>query len=157
MKTRIHAFAGAIGFLTIFVFWTSTVVSELFTSHDTIATVKQMILYGMFILIPAMAIAGGSGMAMGRRRKDTPALAKMKRMPLIAANGLFLLLPSAFYLAWKAGAGSFDTWFYTVQAVELIAGGANLFMMGLNIRDGLIMTRRFSRASTSSVPDAATR
>ena len=70
MKTRIHALAGAIGFLTILAFWTSTVVSELFASHDTVAAVKQMLLYGMFILIPAMAIAGGSGMAMGRRRKD---------------------------------------------------------------------------------------
>jgi CDGSH-type Zn-finger protein len=149
MKTRIHALAGGIGFLTILTFWTSTVISELFTSHDTIATVKQMILYGMIILIPAMAIAGGSGMSMGQARTDSPAVAKKKRMPLIAANGLIILLPSAFYLASKAAAGSFDGWFYGVQALELVAGAANLTMMGLNIRDGLRMTGRIGGSQTN--------
>lgn len=142
MKTRIHALAGGIGFLTILTFWTSTVFSELFASYDTIAAVKQMILYGMIILIPAMAVAGGSGMYMGKARSDAPALAKKKRMPLIAANGLLILLPSAFYLASKAATGSFDAWFYGVQTLELVAGAANLTMMGLNIRDGLTMTGR---------------
>ena len=145
MKTRIHAIAGVIGFLTILTFWTSTVFSELFASHETIAAVKAMILKGMFILIPAMVIVGGSGMAMGKRRKDAPAIAKKKRMPFIAANGLLILLPSAFFLASKAAAGEFDTWFYVVQGVELIAGAINLTMMGLNIRDGLTMTGRIRR------------
>lgn len=149
MKTRIHALAGGIGFLTILTFWTSTVFSELFASYETIAAVKQLILYGMIILIPAMAIAGGSGMSMGYVRTDAPALAKKKRMPLIAANGLIILLPSAFYLASKAAVGSFDAWFYGVQALELAAGAANLTMMGLNIRDGLRMTGRIGSAPAS--------
>lgn len=149
MKTRIHALAGGIGFLTILTFWTSTVVSELFASHETIAFIKSMILYGMFVLIPAMAIAGGSGMSMGGKRVDAPAVAKKRRMPLIAANGLLVLLPSAFYLASKASAGAFDGWFYAVQTLELIAGAANLTMMGLNIRDGLRITGRIGEASTA--------
>lgn len=142
MKTKIHALAGCIGFLTILTFWTSTVVTELFASHETIAAIKSMILPGMFILIPAMAIAGGSGMAMGKKRTDAQALAKKKRMPIIAANGLLILLPSAIFLASKAARGEFDGWFYGVQALELMAGAANLTMMGLNIRDGLRMTGR---------------
>ncbi len=144
MKTRIHAIAGGIGFLTILTFWTSTIISELFTSYETIAAVKQMILYGMIILIPAMAIAGASGMAMGGKRTDALAVGKKKRMPIIAANGLLILLPSAFYLASKASAGIFDSWFYAIQVLELTAGAANLTMMGLNIRDGLKMTGRIS-------------
>jgi CDGSH-type Zn-finger protein len=142
MKTRVHALAGVTGFFTILAFWTSTAVSELFAGHETVAAVKQSILYGMFILIPAMVIAGASGMSMGKARTDALALAKKRRMPLIAANGLLVLLPSAFYLASKANAGAFDTWFYAVQALELVAGAANLTMMGLNIRDGLRMTGR---------------
>lgn len=149
MITRVHAVAGGLGFLTVLTFWTSTVFSELFTNHETIAFVKQMILYGMIILIPAMAIAGGSGMFMGRARTDVPAVAKKKRMPLIAANGLLILLPSAFYLAAMATDGSFDAWFYGVQALELVAGAANLTMMGLNIRDGLKMTGRIGRGRTN--------
>lgn len=154
MKTRIHAIAGGIGFLMVLLFWTSTVISELFASHETIAAVKALILKGMFILIPAMVIVGGSGMAMGKNRTDAKALAKKKRMPRIAMNGLLILLPSAWFLAGKAAAGEFDAVFYTVQVIELIAGAANLTMMGLNIRDGLTMTGRIGGAPvTAGGPD----
>ena len=145
MKKRIHAIAGGVGFLMILSFWTSTAFSELFASHETIADVKALILKGMFILIPAMVIVGASGMAMGRRRKDAPARAKKKRMPIIAMNGLLILLPAAWFLSGKASAGEFDSAFYGVQIVELVAGAANLTMMGLNIRDGFKMTGRFRR------------
>lgn len=69
MKVRIHAAAGLIGFFTIAVFWISTVLSEAFGGSETIAMVKTMILFGMIILIPAMAIAGASGMTLGKKVK----------------------------------------------------------------------------------------
>ncbi|MEO1612154.1 MAG: hypothetical protein AAFU55_07350, partial [Pseudomonadota bacterium] len=75
MKRRVHMIAGIVGFATILAFWTSTVVSELSGSAETIALVKSSILNGMFVLITSMVIVGGSGMAIGRRRKDAPALA----------------------------------------------------------------------------------
>lgn len=139
MKKRIHAIAGCIGFLMISLFWMSTAISELFTSRETIVAVKDLILDGMFVLIPAMVIVGGSGMAMGRRRKDALSRAKKKRMPIIALNGLLILLPAAWFLAGKAAAGEFDLTFYIIQFIELFAGAANLTMMGFNIRDGLKM------------------
>ncbi|USG62571.1 hypothetical protein NBZ79_06230 [Sneathiella marina] len=141
MKTKIHATAGIIGFLIIGIFWTSTVLSELFGSYEDIASVKTAILQGMFILIPALMIAGGSGMVMGQRRTDIPAVSKKKRMPFIVANGLLVLVPAAIYLQSKASVGDFDGIFYTIQGVELVAGAANFILMGLNIRDGLAMTR----------------
>ncbi|MCZ4281342.1 hypothetical protein O4H49_11170 [Kiloniella laminariae] len=152
MKRNIHAFAGAVAFLTILGFWGMTVVSELFGSDQTIATVKGGILQGMFVLIPAMVIVGGSGMSMGRKRRDAPAVAKEKRMPLIAANGLLILLPAAFYLASKSAAGEFDAGFYTVQGLELIFGALNIGMMSLNIRDGLVMTGRLKRRKQAEKP-----
>ena len=142
MKTKIHAAAGVIGFLTILTFWTTTVYSELLGSYETVAFVKNMILKGMFILIPAMVVVGASGMNLGRKRRDAQALAKKRRMPFIAANGLIILLPAAFYLHSKAVVGDFDLMFYAIQAVELIAGATNLTLMGLNIRDGRAMARR---------------
>jgi len=147
MKTKIHAIVGGIAFLMILSFWTSTVVSELFASLETVALVKGLILKGMFILIPAMVIVGASGMAMGSKRQDAPAMRKKKRMPIIAATGLLVLLPAAIYLESKASSGSFDTWFYVVQAVELIAGASNLSLMFLNIRDGLRMTGKIKYTS----------
>lgn len=145
MKSKVHAIAGMIGFLCILTFWTSTAYAELFKSHETIAAVKAMILRGMFILVPAMALAGGLGMAVGAKWKSPQARAKKKRMPIIALNGLCILLPSAAYLAFKSGAGEFDTWFYSVQILELCAGALNLTLMGLNIRDGLRMKGRIGK------------
>ncbi len=147
MKTKIHAIAGIIGFLTIALFWTSTLYSELFTDYTTIAAIKAAILNGMFVLVPAMAIVGASGMSLGGKRQDRLSLAKKKRMPFIAANGLLILVPAAFYLEFKAASGAFDTSFYAVQFLELLAGFTNLAMMGLNIRDGLTLTGRIGRAS----------
>ncbi|MEM9575347.1 MAG: hypothetical protein AAF870_08975 [Pseudomonadota bacterium] len=148
MKSRIHAIAGIVGFLCILTFWTSTAYSELFTSHETVAVVKALILRGMFILVPAMALAGGLGMSVGAKWKSPLAQAKKKRMPIIALNGLLILLPSALYLAVKSGAGEFDNGFYAVQILELCAGALNLSLMGLNIRDGLRMKGRIGKAKT---------
>jgi len=63
-------------------------------------------------------------------------------MPFIAANGLLILVPAALYLESKASSGTFDTGFYMVQGLELIAGAVNIVLMGLNIRDGLMMSGR---------------
>lgn len=146
MKRRIHGIAGVTGFIVIAIFWTSTVVSELFGSEAAIATVKTNILWGMLILIPALAVAGGSGMSLGRIRKGMLAARKKKRMPFIAMNGLLILVPSAVFLASRANQGVYDGWFYGIQAIELIAGAINLCLMGFNIRDGFRMSGRFRRS-----------
>jgi hypothetical protein len=58
-------------------------------------------------------------------------------MPLIAANGILVLIPAALFLAYKAGEGDFDAAFNAVQALELTAGAVNITLLGLNMRDGL--------------------
>lgn len=62
-------------------------------------------------------------------------------MPIIAANGILILIPSALFLASKATSGEFDTSFYAVQLIELVAGAVNLTLLSLNMRDGLQLTR----------------
>jgi len=76
-------------------------------------------------------------------------LRKKRRMPFIAGNGLLILVPSALYLAALASRGDFGIIFYTVQALELVAGATNLVLMALNIGDGLRLTRRGRRVSTT--------
>ena len=142
MITRIHAIAGGIGLLTVLIFMTSTIISELFGSPDTIASVKSAILWGLWIMVPAMAIVGGSGFTLARDRSEDPVPAKKKRMPIIGANGLLVLVPLAFVLESRAAAGQFDTTFYVLQGAELIAGAVNVVLMGLNMRDGLALTGR---------------
>ena len=149
IKTRIHAIAGVIGFLTILTFWLSTLVSEIFGSLADIATVKNAILWGMIVLIPCLVITGATGASLGKRRKDPRVSVKKKRMPPIAGNGLVVLVPSAVYLAYLANSGSFNTAFYAVQALELVVGAVNLTLMGLNIRDGFALRKPLARDPAS--------
>lgn len=137
----IHPLAGMIAMLTIAIFWFSTITAELFGTHTTITLFKSMIPYGFFVLIPALIIVGGSGINLAKGRRSGVIGKKLKRMPFIAANGILVLIPSALFLASKAKLGAFDTSFYIVQAIELIAGATNLFLLGLNMRDGLKLTQ----------------
>jgi len=145
MIPRIHAAAGVTGFLCILTFWSSTVASELFGSHDTITAVKHSVLWGMLLLVPSMAVAGGTGLKLLGSRSDVLALAKKRRMMIIGPNGVLVLIPCAFYLAHLAANGQFTATFYAVQAIELVAGLVNLMLMGLNIRDGLRLTGRLAQ------------
>ncbi|KIC19819.1 hypothetical protein [Leisingera sp. ANG-Vp] len=142
MKHRIHAIASTLALLTITTFWVSTALSEAFGSPETIALVKTAVLYGMVLLIPAMAAAGATGASLGRGWKLPQVAAKSRRMKIIAANGLLILLPSAVFLAAKAQAGQFGTWFYLIQTLELAAGAANITLLSMNLRDGLRLARR---------------
>lgn len=137
-----HLVAGLIAFALVATFWTSTVLVELFGDAHAVATVKSAILSGMLVLVPAIAVAGASGFRLGGRSRAPIVAAKRRRMPFIALNGILILVPAAFFLAARASAGQFDAAFYAVQILELAAGGANLTLMGLNIRDGFAMTRR---------------
>lgn len=142
MRSKLHGLAGAIALLCIGAFWGATLVSELFLGEASVAAVKNGILSAMWLMIPAMAAAGASGFALGRSRKGRLVDLKMRRMRVIAANGLLVLLPSAFALAAMASAGRFDALFYAVQAVELLAGAVNFSLLVLNMRDGLRLAGR---------------
>lgn len=145
MKRNIHAAAGVLAFLFVAAFWTSTVVSELFLDDGAVTSVKVAITYAFIAFIPCMAITGATGFAMGGKSTSPILVAKRRRMPIIGANGLLVLIPAAIFLSIKAQAGEFDTAFYTVQVLELLAGATNLFLMGLNIRDGRQMSRRHQK------------
>ncbi|WP_395450155.1 hypothetical protein ACHMW7_10325 [Aminobacter sp. UC22_36] len=145
MKAKLHAAAGGVALLTVACFWISTVAAELTGNAETIAAAKAAILAGMVVLIPAMMIAAASGFSLGKGWKSPVVQHKKRRMRIIAANGLLVLLPSAYVLAGWAEAGRFDTAFVVVQALELVAGAINIALLSLNMRDGLALRRRSTR------------
>ena len=137
MKLLIHRITSILATLCIATFFTSTLIVEVFGTHETIALVKSLIVIpGIFILVPAMAITGATGFALAKERKGRIVEAKKKRMPIIALIGIFILMPAAIYLSNWASAGLFDTRFYIVQVIELIAGATNLTLMVKSIKDG---------------------
>jgi len=140
---RIHGLAGLLATLCIGTFWLSTVLVELFGSPAAVAQVKTMVLSpGLWILVPALVATGGSGARLARARQGRLVSAKQRRMPVLALNGLLVLVPCAWFLAQWASAGQFDARFYAVQALELLVGAVNLGLMGLNMRDGLRLSGR---------------
>ncbi len=145
MFKRIHPIAGGVALVTIATFWLSTAFSEVFGSEAMVVAVKTTIPWGFLLLIPALALAGGTGFGLAKGRRGGLVGAKVKRMPLIGANGVLILIPSALFLASKASTASFDSAFYAVQALELAAGTANITLLGLNMRDGLKLNGRFRR------------
>lgn len=145
MLKMIHPVAGAIALLTISTFWLSTLFAELFGSEAFVVSVKTSIPWGFFVLVPALMTVGGTGFVLSKGGRAGVIGVKLRRMPFIAANGLLVLIPAALFLASKARAGEFDTAFYTVQALELLAGVTNITLLGLNMRDGLRLKGRLHR------------
>lgn len=139
MLKLIHPMAGGVALVTIATFWLSTALSEIFGSEAMVVAVKTAIPWGFLLLIPAIALAGGTGFGLAKGRRGGLVGAKIKRMPMIGANGVLILIPSALFLASKASTASFDSAFYAVQALELAAGAANITLLGFNMRDGLKM------------------
>ena len=117
----------------------------------TVVAVKTAIPWGFLLLIPALAATGGSGFALASGRRAGLTGAKIRRMPLVAGNGILVLIPAALFLATTARAAEFDRVFYAVQALELVAGAANIALLGLNMRDGLRMAGRLRRPSAPSL------
>jgi len=152
MPKRIHLTAGILSPLLIASFFTSTVLVELFGSHAAVAQLKSLIVTpGLWILLPCLVVTGGSGLLLGRSRKGRLAENKKKRMPFIAANGLLILVPCAIVLSRWASAGVFDTTFYSVQALELLAGATNVTLLALNVRDGLRLAGRLRAPAPSAM------
>lgn len=153
MIRRLHLLAALLAVTMIATFWISTVLSELFGSSALVVSVKTAIPWGLCVLIPALGTAGATGMALAKRHPGPLVARKKRRMPVIAAVGLIVLVPSALFLGWKAGRHEFDTAFYIVQTIELCAGGLNLALLSLNVRDGLQLAGRIRtrRTTTQSI------
>ncbi|MBF0426681.1 MAG: hypothetical protein HQL66_12770 [Magnetococcales bacterium] len=136
MLHRVHPAAGAVAMLLIVTFWLATFLSELFASQTVVIAVKIAIPWGFLFLVPALATTGGSGIRLARSECLGLVGLKKRRIRLVAVNGLLVLIPAAIYLADKAKTGEFDMAFYLVQILELVVGGVNLTLLGLNMRDG---------------------
>ena len=72
----------------------STLTVDPFGWHAAVAQAKSLIVTpGLWILIPAMAATGGSGISLSMSRKARLVEARKRRVAIVAANGL--LVPCA--------------------------------------------------------------
>ena len=142
MARRVHPIAGALALLTMLIFWVSTVAVELVGDRGDIVAVKHAIMWGLLVLVPALAATGGTGFLRAGRSRNARILAKKRRMQIVAPIGILVLVPCVLYLGTTSSAAGLGTYFYPVQAIELVAGAVNIALMSLNARDGLRLTGR---------------
>ncbi|MDR8393974.1 hypothetical protein NC796_22660 [Aliifodinibius sp. S!AR15-10] len=142
---RMHAGFGTLALLLILSFFTSTVVVELQGDITQIQMVKRYIVYGIGLLAPAMAVTGFTGTKLSGKSRARLIQQKKNRMKRIMMLGVAVLIPAAFLLNYLAQFNAFGMLFYSVQAVELVAGAANIFLMGLNMKEGFMLSGRIIR------------
>jgi len=142
LARRVHPVAGGLALLIIVAFWTSTVAVELYGSPAAVVDVKRTIMWALLLLVPALAATGGTGFARGGHSTDPRVADKKRRMQVVGAIGILVLVPCVLFLGLTATPDDLDARFYAVQAAELVAGAVNITLMSLNVRDGLLITGR---------------
>jgi len=145
----LHRFTALVAIACVTAFWGSTVVVELFGSPAQVAAIKQTIVYGLFLLVPAIALTGYSGSRLAQGRYEPGVAAKRRRMPWIAAIGVLVLIPTALYLNHLAARRAIGTLFYSLQALELVAGAVNLRLMAANLLAGRRLARSAAPGKTA--------
>ncbi|HZA41056.1 MAG TPA: hypothetical protein VFA00_10570 [Actinomycetota bacterium] len=142
-----HGVAGGIALSLALAFLGASVAAEVLGSDDTVARVKHAILFVIPLLAFSAIVAGGSGTWMSRKSKAKIISRKAKRMRIIGANAVLVLIPCAVILDRLASGGEFGARFDALQAVEFVFGATNVALLGLNMRDGLRMRARRGRAA----------
>lgn len=161
MKSRAHAAAGVLAFTLITLFATASVVVEMLGDQDAVALAKTINLQVLPAFVGSMAVAviTGHSLATSRQqlskaqRRAALVWRKWRRTAAAAAFGL-ALAPCALILRSLAAIRDFGTMFVVVQAVELLVSAVIITILGLNVRDGRLLsaTRRSRTGSISNHP-----
>ncbi len=140
--STLHKVTGFLALTLILIFITSSIYIEINGNVILIQKVKSLIVFpGLFILIPSLIITGSVGFRLAGQSKNVYILKKKKRMPFIALNGIFILIPCALYLKYLS-THTLDSTFYLVQTLEICAGFINCVLIILNIRDGIWIKKK---------------
>ena len=131
---RVHL-AAAVGAVAVVVtFLVSSAVTELIGTAGTVHALRQGIVLGLPLLIACLATVALTGRRLGGKSRAPVVRRKRRRMQLIAAVGLVVLVPCAVVLNYQA--------IPALEITELAAGGLNLALLVLNFRDGRALARR---------------
>jgi hypothetical protein len=137
MKTINKHKIGAISAMfLILVFQSLTIISDIWGSQDSMILAKKIIAWCIPFLIASLIITGISGKKLAGQSQDQLILRKQKRTQLVAAVGLLVLLPSAYFLLYLASNEIFSILFWSIQTIEIVAGLFNFTLLFLNAKDG---------------------
>jgi hypothetical protein len=139
VRTHLAAAVGALALITTFL--VSSAVTELIGNVGDVHSLRQWIVFGLPVLIACLATAALSGRRLARNSRATVIRRKQRRMQIVAAAGIVVLVPCALildYLTAGASAGGAVT---ALEITEIVAGALNLTLLVLNFRDGRGLSR----------------
>ncbi|MDI9347415.1 MAG: hypothetical protein QM538_02820 [Methylacidiphilales bacterium] len=143
MLVIIHLICALIALLCLLLFLGSSVIAELFLSHEQLITVKFAIVNpGLFILIPAMMGIGISGYFLSKKNTSAIVVRKISRMRTMVLLAFVILIPSALVVRYLVGTYQNTIELYFFQTLELVVGGVNIYLLLRNMFDGFILTGR---------------
>jgi hypothetical protein len=139
---RVHLAASLTATAVVASLLAATIGAEVLGTESQVEAVKDWIARALLLLVPALAVAGITGARLAGRSRAPIVRRKLRRMRIVGATGLLVLVPCALTLARLAPS---DLAFAIVQVVELLAGGSNLSLLVLNARDGMAMRAKRAR------------
>ena len=134
LLVRVHLVAAVGAVAVIVTFLTSSAVTELIGTPGEIRLLRHGIMLGLPLLIACLVTVALTGRRLAGRSRAPVVRRKQRRMQLVAAAGLAVLIPCAVVLNYRAMGA--------LEFVELAAGGLNLALLVLNFRDGRALARR---------------
>ena len=134
LLVRIHLTSAVAAVAVIAAFLISSAVTELIGTAGEVRLLRHVIVLGLPLLITCLAAVALTGRRLGGRSRAPVVRRKQRRMQLIAAAGLVVLVPCAVVLNYRTVGA--------LEITELAAGGLNLALLSLNFRDGRALTRR---------------
>ena len=138
---RIHLTA-AIGAVTLIVtFLVASAVTELIGNRGDVHGVRQWIVFGLPLLVGCLATAALTGRRLARKSKAAVIRRKQRRMQVVAAAGIAILVPCALILDELTATTSAGSVVTALEITELLAGALNLTLLMLNFRDGRGLSR----------------
>jgi hypothetical protein len=144
---RAHLLAAVGALVLIVVFGVSAAVSEAGGDASEVRVVRLAIVWALPALVGCLVTAGLTGRKLAGRSRAAVVRRKQRRVQIVAAAGVLVLVPSAIILAVASPSGGGTV---ALEVVELVAGAVNLTLLGLNFRDGRALTR--PRRVPASVP-----
>lgn len=143
---RIHLGAAVGALALIAAFLVSSAVAELIGTAGDVHIVRQWIALGLPVLIGCLATAALSGRRLARSSRAAAIRRKQRRMRIIAAAGIVVLVPCALILDELTASASAGALVSALEITESLAGALNFTLLALNFRDGLSLTRPRKRA-----------
>ena len=146
---KLHKIAGTLALLVILTFFSFSLYAELARDLQLIRMVKTGILYGillLFVIMPAVVVSGKKSAG----TTTSPIVGrKLKRMKLIAADALILIV-LAMVLYHRAVNNMIDQTFVAIQLIEFVFGLLNAVFLILMIRDGRILSGKTEPSLTKN-------